>query len=105
MDTGSVILVGILIAYPFIVSLVRALTQTTLNRTMPTQYLITYKGSDGKASELVFSTKDVNQVTKALRTIEEASGVATNTIIDDSSRHEAIIDDSSRHKAIGSHAR
>jgi hypothetical protein len=43
---------------------------------MPKQYLVKYKDSDGNASELVFSAKDVNQVTTALRTIEEASKAA-----------------------------
>lgn len=90
MDTGTVIVIGLIIAYPFIVSLVRALTRTTLNKTMPKQYLVKYKDRDGNASELVFSAKDVNQVTTALRTIEEASKAEKSAAIDNTHQHRTV---------------
>lgn len=90
MDTGTLIVIGLIIAYPFIVSLVRAMTRTTLNKTMPKQYCVKYKDSNGNASELVFSTKDINQVTTALRTIEEASKAGKDAAIDNSHQHRTV---------------
>lgn len=82
MDTGTVIVIGLIIAYPFIVTLVRALTRTTLNKTMPKQYVVKYKDSNGKASELVFSSRDTDQVAKALRTLEQASKLRKKSDLD-----------------------
>lgn len=90
MDTGIVIVIGLIIAYPFIVSLVRALTRTTLNKTMPKQYCVKYKDCNGNAAELVFSSRDVNQVTMALRTIEEASKATKDAAMDNSHQHRTV---------------
>ncbi|SON53528.1 hypothetical protein [Vibrio tapetis] len=83
MDTGTVIVIGLIIAYPFIVTLVRAFTRTTLNKTMPKQYAVKYKDSNGKASEFVFSARNTDQVAKALRTLEQSSKIRTKSNLDD----------------------
>lgn len=90
MDTGTVIVIGLIIAYPFIVSLVRAITRTTLNKTMSKQYCVKYKDSNGNTAELVFSAKDIHQVTTALRTIEEASQTEKGTAIDNRHQHKTV---------------
>ncbi len=88
MDLGTLLIVGAIIAYPFIVSLFRSLVSNALTKIHADRISVKYESVGGEIREIVFSPKNTNELSRALETIRQTNSRLKDTTTKiDSSQH------------------